>query len=235
MLYGKHIATHYQPTAELSESERVLYTNALSLPPTVVLCLVMGERERAVAVRLTPTSAAWLLCSCLIGVGISYTGWRLKDLVTATTFTLVGVLNKMGTLVLAAVAFPGATSPLGFLCLTACLFFGMLYSDAPMAHPRPLSSVTGGGSGGAHAAAAHDPETGGCSPPAADDGGAGAAAGSPAAVAADVGGATSAALRARPKAARNGGGGMYAPGETSPVRGGGGGGGGDAHGGTQQG
>ncbi len=70
--------------------------------------------------------------SCVIGVGISYTGWRLKDLVTATTFTLVGVLNKMATIALSALAFPGSTSMQGCVALVVCVLFGLAYKDAPL-------------------------------------------------------------------------------------------------------
>ncbi len=82
--------------------------------------------------------ARWLLLSCVIGVGISYTGWRLKDLVSATTFTLVGVLNKMATVALSALAFPGSTSVQGCVALVACVMFGLAYKDAPLRSGLPL-------------------------------------------------------------------------------------------------
>ena len=91
---------------------------------------------------LAPEGARWLLLSCCIGVGISYSGWRLKDLVTATTFTLVGVLNKMATIALSALAFPGATSARGCVALLACLLFGVAYQDAPL---RPQAVPRGSG------------------------------------------------------------------------------------------
>ena len=137
MAYGKHITSH----VDLGEHERVFYTNALSLPPTLLLFVLMGEHSLlagangggagAVLIR-PPAAAAWLSLSWLIGVGISYTGWRLKELVTATTFTLVGVINKMATLALSALAFPGSTSLHGGLALTLCILFGFAYRDAPM-------------------------------------------------------------------------------------------------------
>jgi hypothetical protein len=80
----------------------------------------------------------WLLLSCVIGVGISYTGWRLKDLVSATTFTLVGVLNKMATIALSALAFPGSTSVQGCVALVACVMFGLAYKDAPLRSGLPI-------------------------------------------------------------------------------------------------
>jgi hypothetical protein len=41
MTYGKHLTI----AVEMSETERVFYNNALSLPPTAVLCFVMGEHR----------------------------------------------------------------------------------------------------------------------------------------------------------------------------------------------
>ena len=80
------------------------------------------------------------MLSCVIGVGISYTGWRLKDLVTATTFTLVGVLNKMATIALSALAFPGTASVQGCVALVACVMCGLAYKDAPLRSGLPARS-----------------------------------------------------------------------------------------------
>jgi hypothetical protein len=41
MAYGKHLTE----AVDMTESERVFYTNALSVPPTAVLCLVFGEHR----------------------------------------------------------------------------------------------------------------------------------------------------------------------------------------------
>ena len=158
MTYGKHLTV----AVEMSETERVFYNNALSLPPTAALCFVMGEHRdlgrcvvfhrasyyqrrsltRFRSIELSPLGFRWLLLSCVIGVGISYTGWRLKNLVTATTFTLVGVLNKMATIALSALAFPGTASLQGCAALVACIMFGLAYKDAPL---RSSLSTRGAG------------------------------------------------------------------------------------------
>jgi len=152
MTYGKHLTL----AVEMTESERVFYNNALSLPPTAALCFAMGENRdlsRCVlvlllsftaltvkprSIKLSPVGMRWLLLSCVIGVGISYTGWRLKDLVSATTFTLVGVLNKMATIALTALAFPGTASTQGSVALGACILFGLAYKDAPLRSSNPV-------------------------------------------------------------------------------------------------
>ena len=90
------------------------------------------DLTRSSSIELSPLGFRWLLLSCVIGVGISYTGWRLKDLVSATTFTLVGVLNKMATIALSALAFPGTASLQGCAALMACIMFGLAYKDAPL-------------------------------------------------------------------------------------------------------
>jgi hypothetical protein len=41
MAYGKHLTE----AVDMTESERVFYTNALSVPPTAVLCLVFKEHR----------------------------------------------------------------------------------------------------------------------------------------------------------------------------------------------
>jgi hypothetical protein len=80
----------------------------------VVIALTCCERERCPGLqdfyRLSiknavlhyddkPEPDAWiaLFFSCLIGVGIGYTAWWCRQLTTPTTFTLVGVVNKVFT------------------------------------------------------------------------------------------------------------------------------------------
>lgn len=150
MTYGKLLSDG----AELSPHDRVFWTNALSLPFTLSVSLATGElggggvrRGNGIVgstggVLFTPSASWWLFASCLVGLGISYSGWMLKAAVSATLFTLVGVVNKMATIALSALAFPGTLSPTGGLALTACILAGCLFRDAPM-------KVAGGGGSGA--------------------------------------------------------------------------------------
>jgi hypothetical protein len=148
MTYGKLLSDG----AELSPHDRVFWTNALSLPFTLSVSLATGElgggglrRGNGIVgssggVLFTSAASWWLFASCLVGLGISYSGWMLKAAVSATLFTLVGVVNKMATIALSALAFPGTLSPTGGLALTACILAGCLFRDAPM--------KSGGGVGG---------------------------------------------------------------------------------------
>ena len=40
-------------------------------------------------------SSLWVGLSCVFGIAIGYTGWAARDMVSATTYTLVGVVNKL--------------------------------------------------------------------------------------------------------------------------------------------
>jgi len=73
----------------------------------------------------------YLVLSCVVGVAISYSGWKCRSVITATTFTLVGVLNKMATITFTIIVWPSDFSVLKTLSLLACVGFGLLYVDAP--------------------------------------------------------------------------------------------------------
>ncbi len=110
----------------------VLYTNLLSVPPTLVLGFLLGDYQRVATLEATP-SAVWTgLLSCIIGVGIGYTGWLCRAKVSATTFTLVGVLNKLATVLLSALIWESATSHLGMLSLLLTIVGGALYEQSPL-------------------------------------------------------------------------------------------------------
>ena len=76
-----------------------------------------------------------LVLSCIVGAGISYTGWWCRSLTTATTYTTLGVLCKLGTVLLNLVLWDSHASAPGLAALSVCLFAGSLYTEAP---PRLL-------------------------------------------------------------------------------------------------
>jgi hypothetical protein len=78
-----------------------------------------------------PSGLAFLAASCILGVGISYTGWRTRSIITATTFTLVGVLNKIATIIFTVVFWPTESSSVSIVALVCCILLGLLYQEAP--------------------------------------------------------------------------------------------------------
>ena len=80
-----------------------------------------------------------LAVSSVVGTLIGYTGWSCRSLVSATTFTLVGVINKFITILLNVFIWDKHASPLGIMALVLCLVGGSFYQQAPMrAVDKPL-------------------------------------------------------------------------------------------------
>lgn len=123
----------------------VLYTNALSVVPCVCMGFLMGEfsphalqASHARFMHPTETTSAerlitvyWVGLSCLLGLGISWTGFKCQSLITATAYTVVGVINKMLTVVVNVLIWEQHASPAGLLSLGICLLGGSLFKQSP--------------------------------------------------------------------------------------------------------
>lgn len=119
MAYGKHIVGPH--LAFNSMWGPTLYTNTLSVPPMLTIGLLSHEAGKFGGSEWTSVSIALLLASCVIGVAISYLGWRARSLVTATCYTVLGVANKMFTVLANAMVWDQRASMTGILFLVVCL------------------------------------------------------------------------------------------------------------------
>ena len=110
-----------------SDVERVFYTNTFGL----AVSLPLASREIPMFIRSESFrgSAELVFFSCIVGVMSYSTQARnyVRSLVSATTFSLVGVLNKMGTILLAFSIWPDEGSWASLLVLIGCLLSGMMY------------------------------------------------------------------------------------------------------------
>jgi hypothetical protein len=127
MTYGKWITENI----EMTQWERVFYTNTFAIPLTIILFFATGENSEVKDVFIGENAMAWLIASCIMGVGISYSGWRTRSVITATTFTLVGVLNKIATIAFTVIVWPVDASLISIASLMFCIVFGMMYQEAP--------------------------------------------------------------------------------------------------------
>lgn len=82
--------------------------------------------------KLPTESIALVVMGCLVGTGIGYTGWWCRGKISATSFTLVGVLNKCMTVLVNLLIWDQHASPMGILSLFLCLIGGAFYKQAPM-------------------------------------------------------------------------------------------------------
>lgn len=129
MLFGKAITSTFN--ASLATS--VLLTNAIGVLPFLGIGAATGELRRGLDARFfTPSACAVLLASCVLSAGIGFTSWWCRSLVTATSFTVVGVVNKVLTVLLNILVWSKHASALGTAFLLVCLAGGSLYQQAPL-------------------------------------------------------------------------------------------------------
>ena len=70
-----------------------------------------------------------------------YTGWLCRGMVSATTYTLVGVVNKFLTVLLNVIIWDKHASPMGLFAVCVCLLSGTLYQQAPRREERKVPQV----------------------------------------------------------------------------------------------
>eukprot|EP00322_Chrysochromulina_rotalis_P028641 CAMPEP_0115863430 /NCGR_PEP_ID=MMETSP0287-20121206/18685_1 /TAXON_ID=412157 /ORGANISM="Chrysochromulina rotalis, Strain UIO044" /LENGTH=318 /DNA_ID=CAMNT_0003317877 /DNA_START=45 /DNA_END=1001 /DNA_ORIENTATION=- len=136
LTYGKFLVTGI-PIRSLWTP--VLYTNTFSILPALLLCLFSGELadDRLATLNISSTALFWLVASCAIGMGISWAGFWCQSLVSATTYTVVGVMNKMLTVTVNVLIWDKHASSYGIGSLALCLVGGTLYQQAPLRTSSP--------------------------------------------------------------------------------------------------
>ena len=77
------------------------------------------------------TAMGILGLSCAIGVCMSYSAFLLRANVSATMFTVVGIMCKIGTVVINQVIWDKHASANGLAALLVCLLAGTFYKQAP--------------------------------------------------------------------------------------------------------
>ena len=69
----------------------------------LAIALLSHEPDKLIALSApghdlwTPHAISYLVASCVVGLAISFTGWYCRSQVTATCYTVLGVANKMVT------------------------------------------------------------------------------------------------------------------------------------------
>ena len=114
----------------------VVYSNVLSIPYQVAIAIATHEEQILLGVEWTASTVGLLLASCVLGLCLSYFGWCCRDAVSATAFALLGIANKVLSLIAAALIWePPSLLSTGFLVV--CLAAAALY-----AQPRFMPGVT---------------------------------------------------------------------------------------------
>ncbi|KAK9269773.1 hypothetical protein L1049_001551 [Liquidambar formosana] len=139
MVYIKHMVTNLG----LNTWGFVLYNNLLSLMMAPVFWIATGEYVEVFA-AVGANSGNWVeqgaffavSLSCVFGLLISFFGFATRKAISATAFTVTGVVNKFLTVAINVLIWDKHASPFGLVCLLFTLIGGVLYQQ----------SVTGAGS-----------------------------------------------------------------------------------------
>jgi GDP-mannose transporter len=140
MTYGKSLISGIKFSSPVWGS--VLYTNALALPPMLLVALSTGEATRLADVELDEAGASWLIVSCVIGVGISWAGWNCRAKITATAYTLLGVVCKFISVFLNVLIWDKHATPTGLSMLMITMVCSTFYQQAPLRkEPQPQMAI----------------------------------------------------------------------------------------------
>lgn len=128
-IYVKHVVS----TTELSTLQQTFYLNFLSIP---VLALAAYHSEYTMMntfFSLLPLQVLVVLAlSCILGTGMSFFTFSLRNEVSATTFAVIGNLCKIFTIALNWVAWSLHASSTGTAAILLCIILSTMYSQAPL-------------------------------------------------------------------------------------------------------
>ncbi|CAO2200280.1 unnamed protein product [Urochloa humidicola] len=121
-------------SGNLNELSMVLLNNILSLPLGIILVLGFNEVGYLLETSLLRMPAFWLIitASGVLGLGISFTSMWFLHQTSATTYSLVGSLNKIPLSVAGMVLFNVRTSMQNSLSILFGLLAGVFFARAKL-------------------------------------------------------------------------------------------------------
>ncbi|GMI84279.1 golgi nucleotide sugar transporter 4, GDP-fucose transporter 1 [Hibiscus trionum] len=162
MVYIKHMVMNLG----LNTWGFVLYNNLLSLMMAPVFWVLTGEYSDVFAALranggdwFEPVAFTAVSLSCLFGLLISFFGFAARKAVSATAFTVTGVVNKFLTVMINVSIWDKHATPFGLVCLLFTLLGGVLYQQSVTGHP-PRNSTASRQTGDANDNADHEDNQG---------------------------------------------------------------------------
>ncbi|KAK9167195.1 hypothetical protein Scep_002386 [Stephania cephalantha] len=130
-------------SGSLNEFSMVLLNNMISLPLGILLIFAFNEVDYLINTPLLRTPAFWLVVtfSGLLGLAISFTSMWFLHQTGATTYSLVGSLNKIPLSIVGILLFKVPTSFQNFTSILFGLLAGVFFAKAKM-WERTQSSTT---------------------------------------------------------------------------------------------
>ncbi|XP_066326391.1 GDP-mannose transporter GONST1-like isoform X3 [Miscanthus floridulus] len=126
-------------SGNLNELSMVLLNNVLSLPLGIILVLGLNEVEYLLETPLLRMPEFWLVitASGVLGLGISFTSMWFLHQTSATTYSIVGSLNKIPLSIAGIVLFNVRTSMQNSLSILFGLLAGVFFARAKLRDNSP--------------------------------------------------------------------------------------------------
>jgi len=126
-VYIKHVLD----TVKMTDWGRVYYTNSLALGLLLLAFPFVGEWSYLQYNVWTMEQVVPLALSCLCGLGMSHATYMLRGAVSATAFTVVGIMCKMLTVIINCAIWDQHANSSGIGFLMVCLMAGSFYQQSP--------------------------------------------------------------------------------------------------------
>lgn len=137
-VYIKHVVM----TIGLNTWGLVLYNNLEALLLFPLELLIMGELKK-IKHEITDESDWYSFAvvlpvglSCLFGLAISFFGFSCRRAISATGFTVLGIVNKLLTVVINLVVWDKHSTFVGTVGLMICLIGGVMYQQSTINKPK---------------------------------------------------------------------------------------------------
>lgn len=142
-VYIKHVVM----TIGLNTWGLVLYNNLEALLLFPLELLIMGELKK-IKHEITDESDWYSFdvvlpvgLSCLFGLAISFFGFSCRRAISATGFTVLGIVNKLLTVVINLVIWDKHSTVVGTVGLLICMLGGVMYQQSTSNKPKPVQEV----------------------------------------------------------------------------------------------
>lgn len=141
-VYIKHVVM----TIGLNTWGLVLYNNLEALMLFPLELLIMGELKK-IKHEISDESDWHTLAvvlpvglSCLFGLAISFFGFSCRRAISATGFTVLGIVNKLLTVVINLIIWDKHSTFVGTVGLLICMVGGILYQQSTSNKPKPAQT-----------------------------------------------------------------------------------------------
>lgn len=142
-VYIKHVVM----TIGLNTWGLVLYNNLEALLLFPLELLIMGELKKIkhdISDESDWHSFSVILpvgLSCLFGLSISFFGFSCRKAISATGFTVLGIVNKLLTVVINLVIWDKHSTFVGTVGLLVCMLGGVMYQQSTSNKPKPVEAA----------------------------------------------------------------------------------------------